>query len=759
MFPPPTLPHSPNLLVPQQYYTLTIIPSDVGVEPTFPEENAPAYNLFGDTGAQQFSEYMPGRLRSCWSEWAKLHPSRLVASIIQHGYRLQWRNDLPPPPMWHKNGRAAYEHQEFVTDKIAEVERMGIVEQCHREDLVCILAINVLPKPNSTKKRFILDGGPLKPYEVPRKFKLEQLWLQGREIFSGCTHGSVIDLSNAFYHIDMDENSKKYIGFEWLEKFYRYNSLPQGIHSAPFIFTAVTKPMVKHWRFKGIRVLPYFDDFPSAARDMLSQRLHIAYMREHLISLGWLLQDTKLIGYPDPVTTIPALGSLISFADQKYFLAPAKVTQIQQLAAEFLPCRRVFVRKLSKLAGLIISRTHCLGPAARIHTRSMYTNIEERLQPHERLLPQHGLLGWNRSINLRFDTRAELEFWIDQINHVNGQPFQRCSHVRVIEVDQLVDAGKNGWGGVLYLPPGSALEGSALLHAAQRALPSTMTITAIASAIHDGIRVTGTFTPDEMQEGSNVRELLANLRMLESLVTFVADMRVDQRMDNSGAVKALGGIIPATPELIFGGSNNPRIQGLVLAIETFCIRHNIDRRTFWVPRSINNVADYMSKVCHGDHYSYMVRPHLRDYIQRQFGTPTVDRFASRNNIQVPSGRYNSKFFEAEAEWLNAFSCDWKYNAAGCPEHNWVHPPYTLLGRACQHLHSCHANATLILPFWPAASWWPDVAPLIAPHPQLNLGFCSEALVYPQFSGHDPIHLPRGRLLAVRFFVDNLPATS
>ena len=87
----------------------------------------------------------------------------------------------------------------------------------------------------------------------------------------------------------------------------------------------------------------------------------------------------------DPVTTIPALGSLISFADQKYFLAPAKVTQIQQLAAEFLPCRRVFVRKLSKLAGLIISRTHCLGPAARIQTRSMYTNLEERLQPHERL--------------------------------------------------------------------------------------------------------------------------------------------------------------------------------------------------------------------------------------------------------------------------------------------------------------------------------------------------------------------------------------
>ncbi len=72
-------------------------------------------------------------------------------------------------------------------------------------------------------------------------------------------------------------------------------------------------------------------------------------------------------------------------------------------------------------------------------------------------------------------------------------------------------------------------------------------LTAIHSALHDGIQVCGTFSASEMAECSNVRELPANLR------TTQRDMRVtvDRRMDNMGAVQALGGIIPSDPNRIF----------------------------------------------------------------------------------------------------------------------------------------------------------------------------------------------------------------
>ena len=72
--------------------------------------------------------------------------------------------------------------------------------------------MNILSKPGG-KKRLILDGSLDSPLPLNLKisgdfFKMEQLWLQGREIFAGCTHGGILDLSNAFYHIDIAEDRK-----------------------------------------------------------------------------------------------------------------------------------------------------------------------------------------------------------------------------------------------------------------------------------------------------------------------------------------------------------------------------------------------------------------------------------------------------------------------------------------------------------------------------------------------------------------------
>ena len=40
-------------------------------------------------------------------------------------------------------------------------------------------------------------------------------------------------------------------------------------------------------------------------------------MVEHLRSLGWLIQPSKLQGIPEPLERIHALGTLISFPDQE----------------------------------------------------------------------------------------------------------------------------------------------------------------------------------------------------------------------------------------------------------------------------------------------------------------------------------------------------------------------------------------------------------------------------------------------------------
>ena len=710
------------------------------------------YNLFAEpisdtTAAAETPISMKGRLKAQWAEWEKLKPNKFVTSVIKHGYVLEWKHNEPPPPMWHKNSKAAYDNEAFVTARLKEVEASQVLEECRREDLACILKINVLPKKDSAELRLIIDGSPLKPYEVRRRFKLEQIWQQGRDIFAGCTHGSVIDISNAFYHIEMAEESKKYLGCEWLGKFYRYGNLPMGIHSAPFVFTETTKPVVKKWRSMGIRVLKFMDDFPSGGRSETQQTLHAKYMCEHLISLWWLIKAKKLIGIPKPLTTIQALGTSISFSDQKFYLGAEQVAQIVALAEQLTMARAVPVQKLARLPGLIISRQHCLGPAARLRTRAMYKNIDARLKPYEKGMSK---AGWNRHVHLNTRTRAELVFWISRIQKVNGQPFQRDAVHRTMDVNLGTDASQPGWGTIITLPSNIRADHSALLQAAQLTLPKNMTIEAVTSTVASGIRICGMFSESEASESSNARELLATLYSFKIGIGFLRGMRVDHQMDNMGAVQALGGEIPDRPETIFGGSKTSRIQELAIEIDDLCIEANIDRRTFWVPREHNVEADYMSKILVSDPFAYTVLPHTFARLENLFGHHTIDRFASRHNVLVRPPRYNSLYFESAAEGLNAFAAHWRYNADGELENNWVHPPYLLISRVIRHIQQCNASATLILPFWTSASWWPDVVPLLTSHPSIDLGLCSDNFFFPTPSRLDHESLPRGHLLALRF---------
>jgi hypothetical protein len=285
-----------------------------------------------------------------------------------------------------------------------------------------------------------------------------------------------------FFHTEIAEESKCFLGFEWLGEYYLFNSLPMGIHEAPFVFTEITKPVVRHWRNLGIRVLKYMDDFPSGAPGAQQQRLHAHYMVEHLRSLGWLIQASKLQGIPDPLEHIHALGTLISFPDQKFYLGEDMMQEIIDLASSLHGRTQCPVRSLSRLAGLLISRTHSLGPATRMRTRSMYQNIEARLKPHKKG-PSAGTTGWKRFVPIFNTTRAELGFWLGNIKSLNGQPFLSAHVNRVLDIDLNTDACGRGWGAVLAVPPVGTVEDSKLLQIISSRLLPNMTVEAVASAL------------------------------------------------------------------------------------------------------------------------------------------------------------------------------------------------------------------------------------------------------------------------------------
>ena len=81
-----------------------------------------------------------------------------------------------------------------------------------------------------------------------------------------------------------------------------------------------------------------------------------------------------------------------------------------------------------------------------------------------------------------------------------------------------------------------------------------------------------------------------------------------------------------------------------------------------------------------------------------WGPHTIDRFSSFKRRQVP--RFYSRWLSPFMEHLDAFSASWQ------GENNWLFPPPSIASWVIKHLMFSKADATLVVPFWPSAPWWP-----------------------------------------------------
>ncbi|KAG1065060.1 hypothetical protein G6F42_026895 [Rhizopus arrhizus] len=66
-----------------------------------------------------------------------------------------------------------------------------------------------------------------------------------------------IDLSDAFLHIGLHSESRRFLRLNWKGKVYQYRTIAFGLASSPYIFTKVCRPILEYLRSQGIRVSAY----------------------------------------------------------------------------------------------------------------------------------------------------------------------------------------------------------------------------------------------------------------------------------------------------------------------------------------------------------------------------------------------------------------------------------------------------------------------------------------------------------------------
>ena len=173
-------------------------------------------------------------------------------------------------------------------------------------------------------------------------------------------------------------------------------------------------------------------------------------------------------------------------------------------------------RSVTSLVGKIISMSRALGPVARLMTRCLYTLINSRQ-------------AWCEALEITADAKAELQFWLLEIQQFNGQNiWVGPSALRVV----YTDASSTGSGGY------TVQHGCYIAH--------------------------GLWLPEEAEKSSTWREIRALRMVLEALKSKLSNERVRWFTDNQNAAR-----------ILLVGSKKPDLQEEALAIFSISLSHHL----------------------------------------------------------------------------------------------------------------------------------------------------------------------------------------
>jgi hypothetical protein len=198
-------------------------------------------------------------LKSNIEFWKCIDACQYIIDTIHDGYKIPFYS--LPQQSFSTNNKSALQEDAFVQGAIMELLENGLISEQSTAFLITNpLSVSV----NSTgKRRLMLDLREVNKHVWKQSVKYDDIRtaLMYANQTSWCFK---FDITSAYHHIDIFPDHRKYLGFSWKfddqDRFFCFNVLPFGLTSAPYIFTKLTRPLVKKWRGEGKTVLMYLDD-------------------------------------------------------------------------------------------------------------------------------------------------------------------------------------------------------------------------------------------------------------------------------------------------------------------------------------------------------------------------------------------------------------------------------------------------------------------------------------------------------------------
>ena len=405
-----------------------------------------------------------GSLRECvkfWREELCAPPWVLHVDTVMNGYVLPLL--MEPTVYTRPNQQSALDEAEFVDTAVSELLGGGYIEKVVYTPRVCS-PLSVVCN-GVGKKRLVVNLRHVNQCLWKQKFKYEDLRV-ALMLFNPGEWMFTFDLKAGYHHIEIVPHHHTFLGFAWRSDHYVFTVLPFGLSSTPYAFTKIMRPLVRWWRSKGIGIVVYLDDGICAVESEQQALKTSGLVQDSLRQAGFVAKS-----FWSPSQKVQWLGFNVDLLVGCITVPDKKIIALQNMLQSLVGKNCIKAKQLASLVGKIISMNLALGPVARLMTRGLYALLQTRF-------------AWCDGLQPTPEAEVELTFWAESLVSYNAQPIWRSpGAVRVV----FSDASDVGYGGY---------------------------------TVEHGMHTAhGNWLPEEAQQSSTWRELVAVHRVLEAIAS------------------------------------------------------------------------------------------------------------------------------------------------------------------------------------------------------------------------------------------------
>ena len=530
--------------------------------------------------------------------WEILEPGSWVLEVIRRGYKIEFTSTPPvqgnfketPIPKDPDQRRAL----ELELSELMLKNAINVVPDGQRVALVHSTFFLTRKKGNlwrpilnlkSINKRFIR----------PKGFRMETLASIIPLLEKGMW-ATTIDLKDAYLHIAIHPEHRRYLAFRYQEVDYQFRVLPFGLSTAPRVFTRVTRTIVAFLRRQGISIFSYIDDWLVVSGSEERARRDTAITVSLLEDLGWLINREKSNLTPQQSQTY--LGARLNMQIGRAFPTELRVERMIQLSSKLMFAHEATARTWLQLLGNMASLVEILD-LCRLRMRPLQVHLLSHYNP--RTDPM------TKVIPVPEEMVPFLAWWATRGNVDSGRLFKDDRP----ETTLTTDASLLGWG-----------------------------------ATWKNLVVQGSWSAEDAEVHINVLETEAVTKAINHWSKQLQGHRVTVMSDNSTTVAYINHQ---------GGTRSRPLLERIWELLIRCEVLGISLRASHLAGKDNTVADALSRGTFR-RTEWCLLQSSANHVFEMYDRPQVDLFATAENARLPT--FCSRQFNQRAWRVDAFSFPW-----------------------------------------------------------------------------------------------------